>query len=185
MSAVNLAGPAIEPVTTAELRDWLRLDAADEDDALAALLTTARVTLESHTRRAFVSQTWRFTYGSSFTGGALRLPMAPLLSLVALRLYDAAGVETSLSLANVEMEQDDQRPEVRVVGAVGPARRVEVDAVVGYGADPQATPAPLRHAILMLATCWHARRGDHGELDLTIPKSVARLVAPYRRVGLR
>jgi uncharacterized phiE125 gp8 family phage protein len=187
MSAQCLVGPATEPASVAELRDWLKIDAADEDAILASLLKTARVTLEGWTRRAFVSQTWRFTYSGSSMDGPIRLPLGPLVSVAALRLYDEAGVETSVSSDAVELLPDDQRPAIRLVDqtlAAG-ARRAAADVVVGYGASAADTPAPLRQAILMLATCWHARRGDHAEFDLSVPKAVTRLVGPYRRMGLR
>ncbi|QLP98435.1 MAG: hypothetical protein HZY79_15130 [Rhodoblastus sp.] len=186
MSAARLSEPAVEPASVADLRDWLRADAGVEDAILANLVAAARQALEGHTRRAFISQEWRFTYLSCGADGLMRLPLGPLRSVAAIRCYDADGVATTLPSQAVAMDQDDQRPAVRVLDAAARARsvRFEVDVVVGYGDDPASVPAPLRQAILMLATNWHARRGDHPEIDLTIPRAVTALVASFRRVRL-
>lgn len=170
----------------AELRDWLRLDATNEDAVLASLVTTARLALESHTRRGFIQQVWRFTYFTPSLGGMLRLPLGPLRSLAALRCYDGAGLATTLSAEAVQITPDDQRPAVRILDAAACAScaRVELDVSIGYGDGADAVPAPLRQAILMLATNWHARRGDHPEIEMTIPRAVAALAQPYRRARL-
>lgn len=181
MSAERLADPAVEPVSVAEFRDWLRSDDGGEDAILANLVTTARLALEGHTRRAFVSQGWRFTYLSCGPDGLLRLPLGPLLSVDAIAVYDGAGVATSPP--PYEAIADAERPAVRLRGAVGFAR-LALDVTLGYGETPDRVPAPLRQAILMLATNWHARRGDHPETGLTIPRAVTALVAPYRRARL-
>ena len=131
MSAFLVAGPTIEPVSIADIRDWLKIDTSEEDTLLTTLVATARAALERHVRRAFVSQTWRFIYASTATDGAMRLPLAPLLSVVELRVYDGAGAITSAPPQALELDLDIDRPAVRLldadlVGAVG--WRLERDA---------------------------------------------------------
>jgi uncharacterized phiE125 gp8 family phage protein len=186
MSAQRLSEPAIEPVSLDEFRDWLRVEPGREETILAHLLVAARLALEGHTRRGFVSQDWRFTYACSLSGGLMRLPLGPLRAVVALRVYDAAGAATSLAPAAYELVRDDQRPAVRLLDLDARARaaRVELDVTIGYGPAAGDVPAPLRQAILMLATNWHARRGDHSETGLTLPRAITTLVAPWRRARL-
>ncbi len=187
MSAFLVAGPAIEPVSIADIRDWLKIDTSEEDTLLTTLVATARAALERHVRRAFVSQTWRFIYASTATDGAMRLPLAPLLSVVELRVYDAAGAITSAPPEAIELDLDADRPAVRLLDAdlVGKAARIEIDATLGYGAAAIDVPAPLRQAIRMLVAAWHGRRGDSGpDGGALLPESVAAIVSPYRRVRL-
>lgn len=185
MRAQCLAPPAIEPVSLAELRDWLRVDAASEDAILANLIATARLALEGCTRRGFIQQVWRFTYHTSSLDGLLRLPLGPLRGVLALRCYDGAGAATTLPATSCELVQDDQRPAVRLVdSAARAAARCDLDVSIGYGEAAADVPAPLRQAILMLATNWHARRGDHPETSVTIPRAITTLVGPYRRARL-
>ena len=169
-----------------EFRDWLRVEAGSEETTLARLLVTARLALEGHTRRGFISQDWRFTYACSLPAGVMRLPLGPLRAVTALRLYDGWGATTSLAPSAYELMRDDQRPAVRLLDAAAGARaaRAEIDVTIGYGRAAADVPATLRHAILMLATNWHARRGDHAETGLTPPRAITALVAPYRRARL-
>lgn len=55
MNPILIAGPAVEPVTVAEMRAFLRLDDAAEDELVAVLITTARHRVEAasgrHARR--------------------------------------------------------------------------------------------------------------------------------------
>lgn len=187
MSAFLVAGPAIEPVPIEDIRDWLKIDATEEDATLATLVATARTALERHVRRAFVSQTWRFIYASTAPDGTMRLPLAPLLSVVELRVYDASGAITSAPSGAIELDRDAERPAARLTDADlrGRAARIEIDATMGYGAAAADVPAPLRQAIRMLVAAWHGRRGDAGAEDAgKLPDAVAALVAPYRRVRL-
>lgn len=183
ISAARLSDPAVEPVSLTELRDWLRVDASAEESLLTNLALAARLALESHTRRGFISQGWRFTILSIRCGGVLRPPLAPLRAVSTVRWYDAAGVAATLPPDAFSLDQDDQRPAMRLTTQVS-AARFEIDATIGYGDAPSDVPAPLRQAILMLAANWHARRGDHPETELTIPRAITALVAPYRRARL-
>ena len=77
MTLTLITGPAAEPVSLAQARAHLKLDATEEDALLTALLTAARATLEAETRRAFMTQSWRLTL-DEWPAGPLELPLAPV-----------------------------------------------------------------------------------------------------------
>lgn len=56
-----IARPAVEPVTLAEAKTHLRVDLADDDLLIGALITAARQHAETITRRALVTQQWKMT----------------------------------------------------------------------------------------------------------------------------
>ena len=64
-----VTAPASEPVSLTEAKAHLRLDSADDDSLITALIRSARETAEAHMRRALVSQTWRLSLD--------RFPAAP------------------------------------------------------------------------------------------------------------
>lgn len=54
MLPVLVAGPAVEPVSLADMRLYLRLDGTDEDELVAALIAAARLQIEAATRCALL-----------------------------------------------------------------------------------------------------------------------------------
>ncbi len=51
--------PASEPVTTVEIRKFVRQDTTADDDVLNALVTAARQWVEEYTGRALITQRWQ------------------------------------------------------------------------------------------------------------------------------
>lgn len=59
----RIQAPTIEPVTTAELANYLRLESntqGEEQILLALFITAAREFCEEYTRRSFIKQTWEY-----------------------------------------------------------------------------------------------------------------------------
>jgi uncharacterized phiE125 gp8 family phage protein len=191
MNLILLSGPAVEPVSLDEAKAWLRLDSNDEDQLLSALIVSARMTLEAFTRRFFVTQSWRMTL-DAWPSPALRrkfiaVPLAPMQSVAAIRIYDAEDIAQMLDVDAYRATAAPERG--RIVFREAPeqpgrsADGVEIDVVAGYGDDAAETPEPLRRAILALVAHWHENRGDEAE-GARLPALVAELARPYRRERL-
>lgn len=202
MNAILIAPPASEPVSLAEAKSWLRVDASDEDEAIASLIAAARAMVEAATRRVLVTQTWRLVLDAWPANGSdgawsllttrprvlpreVALPLAPAASVSSVSVYDAAGQPQALDVSLYRLvgapEQTrlvfDSAPPAPGLSSAG----IEIDIVAGYG-DAADVPAPLRHAILALVAWWFEHRGDvvsTGPDDL--PPRAAALIAPYRR----
>ena len=59
MTAALITGPALEPVSLADVKAHLRVDTDDEDALLTAAIVSARVHVEAVTRRVLIEQSWR------------------------------------------------------------------------------------------------------------------------------
>ena len=188
MTPILIAPPAVEPLGLAETKAWLRVESAAEDELIGALIASARLVVESLTRRVLVSQTWRLVL-DAWPEGSAPLPFSPVRS-VALRVYSADG-ESSL-IADEEFVLDHRGGDARIrfIGLPpqpGRARSgIEIDVEAGFSANAQDVPAPLRQAMRLLVARWYENRGDvEADADMArTPASVAALVAPYRRVRL-
>jgi uncharacterized phiE125 gp8 family phage protein len=187
MRPMLIGAPAIEPVSLAEMKAWLREDASDEDLLIQALIVSARMTLEAYTRRSFVTQSWRIVMDAwPSDGGCVIVPFAPFQNISAIRVFDAADVAQTLAADTYRAPASSQEGRlIFKMAPPAPGRRgegVEIDFVVGYGALSTHTPEPLRRAIMTLAAHWREKRGD--DMDDTMPKAVAQLAAPFRRQRL-
>jgi uncharacterized phiE125 gp8 family phage protein len=182
-------GPAVEPVALADAKKWLRIETADEDDVVGALITAARLMVEAQIRRMLITQTWRLIYDRWPNGRLVKIPLAPFRSLTGMRVYDAQGAAQAVSTSLYYLDSVPDAARI-IFGAPPPnpgrnAAGIEIDVVVGYGATPESVPEPLRQAIRVLVTDWYENRGDAGSDDANpLPSSVRALVAPYQRPRL-
>ncbi len=106
MTSYLLAGPAVEPVSLAEAKAFLRLDDTAEDGLVTTLIGAARLHVEGVTGRALVAQSWRLVLDAWPEGEAVRVPVAPLLSLTAVTAIDADGASHALSLGQFRTEPE-------------------------------------------------------------------------------
>src|SRR5471032_1179098 len=75
MSSLLLTAPAVEPLSLGEAKAFLRVEHNDDDDVIAALAAGSRIHVEAGTRRALVTQSWRFSVDCWPEDG--RLPVCP------------------------------------------------------------------------------------------------------------
>lgn len=184
MIPLRIDAAAVEPVSVADLRAYLRLDSDDggaEDDLLGALITAVRASLELETRRILVPGRYRIALPAWPPDGRVPLPLSPLAELACAGFAVAGGDIALLADGLVRLGPDPvEDPCLRVDPAVpDPAgRTILIEVAAGYGGDGPPLPAPLRLAILRLAAARYEHRGDEPEAE------AADLAAPFRRMRL-
>ena len=183
-----ITDPAAEPVTLAELKDHLRIEVADEDDFLDALITAAREWVEGWTGRAFVTRTLetrldRFPVAfdpvsldyiapGQAAPKTIDLPVGPVRSVTSITYI--AGDGTLTTWASSGYQVDTVSPIARIAPAFGsyyPATRhgdfgaVRILYEAGYApgdgspADyAENVPKRVKQAIKLLAGHWEANR---------------------------
>ncbi|MHA1523457.1 MAG: head-tail connector protein [Alphaproteobacteria bacterium] len=184
--------PAVEPLTLSEAKSHLRVDTTDEDILISSLITAARVHIEAATGRALITQVWSLYLDTWPAGNAVPLPLAPLVSVDAVRTYDVQGVATTLNAQDYFVDTVSQVPRVvRVNGQIWSppgqvANGVEIAFTAGYGIATSDVPEPLRQAVRLLVAHWFETREPvvlGAQADM-VPTTVDALAAPYRRVRL-
>jgi uncharacterized phiE125 gp8 family phage protein len=73
MNPILVEGPAVEPVSLADMKAHLRVDDDAEDALIEGLVKAARLMVEAASRRLLVSQTWRVLLDRWPEGGTLLL----------------------------------------------------------------------------------------------------------------
>lgn len=188
MTPVLLNGPALEPVSLADAKGWLRVDSDGEDALIGALVTSARLVVEAAARMLLVSQQGRLVLDRWPTGTELALPLAPIMRIDAVRTRDAAGDETLVAPETWRLSGGLHDPAIFFHAAPpAPGRSVagiEIDVTAGFGVAAEDVPEDLRQAIRLLVARWHERRGDADTDTSAFPPEVSALIMNWRRMRL-
>lgn len=180
--------PALEPVTIADARAFLRLSTDSEDDILHRLLVTARELVEAETGLALIDQTWRLRVDRWPRSGRLALFRYPVRAVTAVVAYRPDGTAISFSPEEFVLHQG-RRPQ-RVYMAQYPDAAdftgLEVDFLAGFGETPETVPDTLKQAILSLAAhLYESRAGvDSAAAPASFPPMVGQMVDSWRHVSL-
>lgn len=187
MALVLTTPPAIEPVTVAEAKTYLRIDGEAEDLLVASLALTSRLHVESALGLALITQSWRLQLDRWPSDDAVLIPLRPVQSVTAVRVRAADGTPTTISSADYLLDAASTPPRLVANGVtwLQPGRKaagIEIDFTAGYGTEVSDVPEPIRQAILLLTAHWYEHRDvvDIGSPDTAIPASVSDLLSPYR-----
>ena len=175
----QLTPPAAEPLTLAEAKLHLRVDAdlTDDDSLISALIVTARQQAEHRTGRALVTQQWRYSF-DTFPVDSLELPLPKLQSVQAVTYLDNNG--TRQTLANTEYDVITDELIGRIIPAYGkswPSCRnhpgsVRVDYTCGYGAASDVPFSIKQWMKLMIRAAYDNRSAIvEGQSMRDIPRS--------------
>lgn len=188
MTMFLVTPPALEPVTVADARAYLRISTNSEDDILRRLIATARELVEAETGMALIDQTWRLRVDRWPRSGRLAIFKYPVKSVVSVVAYRPDG--TAISFAPEEFVLHHERRPQRVYMTQYPDAAsftgLEVDFIAGFGETSVGVPDAMKQAILTLtAHLYESRAGvDADATSRTIPPIVSQLVESWRRVSI-
>jgi uncharacterized phiE125 gp8 family phage protein len=187
MALVLTSDPTSEPVTVAEAKAHLRVDAANEDTLIASLILTSRLHVETALGLALLTQSWQLLLDRWPPEKDLQLPLRPLQSIDAVRVFPAEGAATVIDPSDYLADTASVPPRLIRTGVIWPqpgkaANGVEIDFTAGYGASAADVPAPIRQALLLLIAHWYERREpiEVGSPETIVPAVVSDLLEPYR-----
>jgi uncharacterized phiE125 gp8 family phage protein len=187
MPAIQIEEPAIEPLTLAEAKAFLRVEHTADDDLIGVLIKAARCEVEAATRRALITQGFRVVMDCWPKSNRVVSPVSPLRSVTAARVRGADGSASNLNLVAFTLDTVSSPGVIDFDrGAViEPGQRIasiEIEITAGYGESAASVPEPLRQAMRLLIARYYENR-DQIESD-KLPDAVAALIAPYRVVSL-
>ena len=201
--------PALEPITSTEAKNFIKVDTTADDTLIGVLITAARQLAEEYTERAFVEQTVKL-YLDSFpsacktepwwdgivegpmslitgTSNQIELPKPPLISVTSLKYYSKLDVVSTLSSSTYFVDTKGTPGRICLnYGQIWPTdirthQAVLVEFKAGYGATAASVPAQIRQAISMIVGNLYAHRGDSGTAsESEIPALAKNLLDPYR-----
>jgi uncharacterized phiE125 gp8 family phage protein len=188
MPLILTAGPAAEPISLEDAKLHARVDGDSEDLLIGSLLLAARLHIERSLDLALISQSWSL-YLDHWPGASfVELPLAPLITVDAIRLYSNTGSSVSIAPGLYVIDAASHRPRIARKDGQGwpvPGRTIngiEIAFTSGYGATADDVPMPIRQAIKMLVAHWYEVRSpvNIGSIATRVPDTVSDLLMPYR-----
>lgn len=183
-------GPAVEPVSLADMREHLGIiqdEDTSRDNVLSGRIISARQWAEHYTRLAFVTQSWicasvDFPYNPD-EFSAIRLK-GPMQSVTSIKYTDSDGTQLTLSSANYWVSVTS--------GVVCPAYAVNwpetrskldsvmIEYVCGYG-NAADVPEAIKEAIRFIVGQWEVFQSSIEGVTrpFTIPHAAKQLLEPY------
>ena len=189
MALVPITPPTLEPVTLADAKAHLRVDATDEDALISRLITGARSELERSLGRALITQSWTYLLDAWPHSYAVPLPLAPVQSIESVRIYGPDDSSSVLPPGSYLLDGLGSPARLIRRGTLpwaAPQRLgngIAIDFTAGHGSLPTDVPAALRIATLILIAHWYENRqlaDTGGGAGASLPPMVRDLIDPYR-----
>ena len=191
MTLVMTAAPAAEPISLADAKAHLRIDADDEDTLIAALIVAGRTLIERNLGLALITQGWSYFLDHWPERGCISLPLLPVQAVSAVTVHDEDGGASVLDADGYAVDVLSAPARVTLTSATPsvvtrPFNAFEVAFTAGYGDAASDVPQPIRQAVMLLVAHWFERREpvEFGAGPQEVPAIVAGLLQPYRRVRL-
>lgn len=183
--------PSVEPVTVEEAKLHCRIEVADDDALVTALISEARVNVEKFLNRSLITQTIKASYDlkdNPTLRNGIYLPFAPVSAIVAVRRYLADNSAEVFESSNYRLSGDLV---VLNEGKAWPTLVREFDALeveyqAGYGAAGSNVPGPIKLAIKILVAHYYESREAAGDPVIAeakgsvIPFGVQQILMPFR-----
>jgi len=175
--------PTVEPASLEEAKAHLRVDGADENALIGALVTAARRFLESFTLRALITQTWVLTLDSA--GDEVEIPRPPLQKVNSIKVVLEDGTESEIDPSLYWVDTSGGGPgRLRLkTGVSWPEHRgfasIIIDFDAGYGDAAADVPEDLRRALLQAVGHLYENRESQ-----EMPEGARILAWPYRIIRL-
>ena len=163
MALKLITAPSTYPVTLAEAKLHCRVDIADDDTLITALITAATEMAEQKTGRAIMTQTLELTLDAF--PDAFELTRVPVQSVTSVKYYDTTGAQQTLSNTLYALDAADDFGFAHispVYAGVWPNTREQPDAVAvryvaGY-ADSASVPQSIKNWILLMVSTMYENR---------------------------
>lgn len=188
MPSILLTPPAAEPLSLAEAKAFLRVETTDDDPLVAALISAARLHVETRTGLALVTQSWRMVLDCWPANGRIAVRPVPLQALAAARVFDFDGQSRAVDLQAFVVDASTSTLSFIPWALPMPTRiaaGIELDITAGFGDAASDVPEPLRQAIRLFVAHWYENRATvAGAEAVAAPANASALIASYRMLPL-
>lgn len=184
------SGPAIEPVTEADLVTHCQIGELPDDQIGRArvMLAAARQWVENRLKRQLITATW-IGYLDEFPETIYIADKLPVATISSVQYYDTDNVLQTVTATDYQTDLVSENTPARISPVSGESwpltydkyNAVKITFTAGYGSTRESVPLGIRHAILMVAADWFANREETviGTINSKIANGVEMVLQPF------
>lgn len=179
-----LVTPGTPAITLAQAKAHLRVDHADEDALISALVAAATAHAELWTSKTFEPSTWDFVI-DRFPRCEIGIPKTPVQEIVSISYVDAAGMDQVVAPTDYAVDLASESAWIVPAhgfgwpGVMNTVNAVRVRFVAGRG-----TPDDVRAAILLIVGYLYANRGEVVSATMELPLGAHVILNLHRRLSV-
>lgn len=188
IQSIEVEAPTVS-LTTATLKEYLRVTYAQDDAVVSAMLTAAWMAAESYCNTLWGVRTvmaWFNAYGKYKSGAKMELPNAPIASLTSLKSRTLDGTLSAALTAGDDYFIEQPEPNMvvqipRTLATSGDGSEITGYQAI-YEAGHSALPALAEEAIKKICADLYQLRGNDlmGETIAPVSYGAKMLLAPLR-----
>jgi uncharacterized phiE125 gp8 family phage protein len=174
----------LPPEAAAAAKGFLRVERADEDALIDALVAAAAEQCEAFTGRTLLAR----GFTETLEGGRAwrRLSRIPVRAIASVEAVPDEGPAQALAADSYAIDIDAGGDGWVRLTAPGDIRRIRIGYQAGLAAGWEDLPAALRHGMIRLAAYFYTdRTAGSGRGQSEPPAAVTALWRPFRRLRLR
>lgn len=169
----RMSAPALEPISVADAKLYLRVDGDAEDALIAQMIEAVRLVAEEATGRSLMTQRWKLIYADALPC-EVPLPFGPVQAIESVTVVDALGAENVVDAGGYRLHPAADR---LVLDAAVSGQQIQVVYVAGFGDAAGDVPAAIRQAMLVHLMVLYGRRDV-----VEVPELAMDVYAGYRQV---
>jgi len=180
----------VEPITSAQVKLYARIDTSDDDALVTSLITAARRAAEDYSNRAFITQTWTMYLDTYPDTDYIELPRPYLQSTsFAISSFDEDDTETTFSSDNYIISTNSLPGRVTLrKDNVWPSDLRAADGIkivwkCGWGASADNVPDDVKTAVKLIFNEMYQHRLDadfNATMSEQVPYASRAILNSYR-----
>ncbi len=168
--------PVTEPLTLAEVKEYLRVTNTEEDTYITSLIGVAREAAEWFVRKSLITQSWMLSY-DDYSPTEVILPRGPVQSVDEVKIVSRSGIETIVDSTTYYLNAGK---ETLVFDATPVGHIVQIYYTAGYGNSASSVPKDIRQGMLIHIAQLYEKRGE----DNSLTSESIRLYKPFKVIKL-
>jgi uncharacterized phiE125 gp8 family phage protein len=153
--------PIAQPLSLAELKAYLKISNAQEDELLIYIISATSSIFEKYTGLAIARQRWKLVY-EDFESGILTMPIKPLIEIESIEVLNC---NKQKSLSKNKYQFDQYEGEI-IFNEYITAEKLQIIFCSGYP-DSISVPYDIKSALLMHAAYEYENRGQGAPFSIS------------------